>query len=303
MKSLLNKKVIFLLIIITLIIEGSIYFSKNTLKVTPTDLQGLANNNCLNIPELPDESVRLVTKIIDGDTFLIEGGYTVRMLNIDADERNYPCYEAAKNRLEELILNKEVKLEKGREDKDQWCRYLRYVISGETNINLELVKEGLVVARFSPNDIKYRKEIIQAEKEARENKRGCRWENLTKINLEEFNSEFGWQNLTTEKLGLKVIKACEAKKYLGKELIVEGKIVDTFRSKTNTIFLNFEQPYPHQCFTAVIFNSSQSQFVLNPEKYYLGKTVRVRGKIKEYQGRPEIILVASSQIEIGDKNF
>jgi endonuclease YncB( thermonuclease family) len=136
---------------------------------------------CENLPELTDGTIKLATKIIDGDTFLIEGGYSVRIFGVDADERGYPCYGPAKGRLEELILNKEVKLEKEKENFDQYCRYLRHVFVDGQNVSFELVKEGLAVARFSPENIKYREEISLAEKEARENKIGCKWGSVAKV--------------------------------------------------------------------------------------------------------------------------
>jgi len=196
MKDFLTKnKIIIAILLGAVMVAGAIYFSSEKNKaIFNKEIEQVApevgekNDNrelspsagaCQNIPELRDGALKLVTKIIDGDTFLIEGGYSVRILGIDADERDHPCYEAAKNRLEELILNKEVKLEKGTEDKDQWCRYLRYVFLNEKNVGLELVKEGLAVARFSA-DTKYQKEIAGAEKQAKENKIGCKWlpENL-----------------------------------------------------------------------------------------------------------------------------
>ena len=299
MKGFFEKNKIFLAIVIgALIIGAAIYFSsektdKETKEETPAE-------QCLNIPELSDEALKLATKIIDGDTFFIEGGYSVRILGIDADERGYPCYDAAKNRLEELILNKEVKLEKGSEDLDQYCRYLRYVFVDNQNISLELVKEGLAVARFSPEDVKYREEITQAEKEAKENKIGCKWGEKETKKEEETKTEYQWEKLTTEKLGFDVVGACQAGKYLGRELIVEGKVADTYHDlKSNTVFLNFEKAYPNQCFTGVIFSSDLYKFVQNPEDYYLGKTVRMMGEVKEYQGRPEIVLETPTQIEIG----
>jgi micrococcal nuclease len=313
---LVKNKTIIAILVGAAIIGGAIYLSgqKGNTIINKGNNQGVQeisgkNNqdessqggeaNCQNIPELPDGALRLATKVIDGDTFLIEGGYSVRILGIDADERDYPCYEAAKNRLEELILNKEVKLGKGVEDKDQWCRYLRYALLGNENISLELVKEGLAVARFSPEDIKYREEIAAAEKQAEENKIGCKWSG--QVLAEEGNEGAGlhWENLTAESTGLKVIGACQAGNYYGKEMIVEGKIASAYRSKTNTIFLNFGKAYPNQCFTSVIFSSDQYKFVDSPEKYYSNKTVRIKGEIKEYQGKPEIILKTPSQIEIG----
>lgn len=238
------------------------------------------------------EGQKLVTKVIDGDTVVVEGGYPIRLLGIDADEKGYPCYEAAKQRLEELVLNKKVYLESDKKDQDQYKRYLRYLILDNENINLKLVKEGLVIARLSPENVKYREEITAAEKEARENRIGCKWGGLEP-------NETQWSKLTSNITGLRVINACDARNYIGKEKIVEGQIVDGYKSRTNTVFLNFEKPYPNQCFTAVIFSSNLVNFPENPQNYYKGKIVRVRGIIKEYEGKPEIILKNSSQIEIG----
>lgn len=117
------------------------------------------------------------TCFIDGDTIVVEGE-SVRLLGIDADERGYPCYSAAKQRLEELVLNKEVGLESDADDKDQYSRYLRHIILDGKNIGLQLVEEGLAVARFYPENQKYKQEIVLAEKQAREAGIGCKWEGL-----------------------------------------------------------------------------------------------------------------------------
>jgi len=304
-----NKNVIAILVG-AVIIGGAIYVSGQKEKLTVNkennqevqEINDINNKNeslpinkvnCQNIPELANGAIKLATKIIDGDTFLIEGGYSVRILGIDADERGHPCYEAAKNRLEELILNKEVRLEKGAEDKDNWCRYLRYVFLDNKNVGLELVKEGLVVARSSSEDFNYQKEIATAEKLAKENKIGCKWS--TQSLVKEKMGEFKWEKLTTELTGLKVIGACQAGNHYGKEVIVEGKITSAYRSKTNTVFLNFEKSYPNQCFTGIIFSSDQYKFVSSPEKYYSEKIVRIKGEVKKYMGKPEIILKTPSR--------
>lgn len=117
-----------------------------------------------------------VTKVIDGDTIIINGE-SVRLLGMDTDERGYDCYKEAKERLEDLVLNKEVKLENDGKDRDQYKRLLRYVFIDEENINLKLVEEGLAIARFYENS-KYKEEILGAERYARENKIGCKWANI-----------------------------------------------------------------------------------------------------------------------------
>ncbi len=87
--------------------------------------------------------------------------------------------------------------------------------------------------------------------------------------------------------------------YISSEKIVEGKVVDAYRSRTNTVFMNFDKPYPNQCFTTVIFSSDLYKFPEGTEKYYEGKIIRVKGTIKDYNGKPEIILKDVSQIEVG----
>jgi micrococcal nuclease len=117
----------------------------------------------------------MVTRIIDGDTVVVEGGYHVRLLGMDADEKGSPCYAAARDRLGELVLDREVYLEADTQDTDQYDRYLRYLILDGGNVNLMMVQEGLAIARFYPENVKYREEITAAEKEAMDNRIGCKW--------------------------------------------------------------------------------------------------------------------------------
>lgn len=119
----------------------------------------------------------LVTKIIDGDTLVVEGGEHVRLLGIDTDEDGYPCYDAAKAALEKAVLNRWVLLESDVEDRDQYGRLLRWVWLNDTLVNFEQVRDGLAVARFY-GDLKYQEEIKAAEHEAIEGRIGCKWASL-----------------------------------------------------------------------------------------------------------------------------
>lgn len=93
-----------------------------------------------------------------------------------------------------------------------------------------------------------------------------------------------------------VIKWTDAVNHYGKYKTVEGKIVTT-KCLPKVCFLNFDKNYK-KSFTAVIFVSDIENFPPNPEKYYLNKIVQVSGVIKEYKGKPEMILSDTSQIEV-----
>ncbi|MEM5790717.1 MAG: thermonuclease family protein [Candidatus Aenigmatarchaeota archaeon] len=113
-----------------------------------------------------------VAKVIDGDTFELANGKKVRLLGIDAPEKNKYFYTEAKEKLKELIENKNVFLEVDATNSDSSGRLLRYVFVGNTFVNLEMVKQGFAsVYIFSPNE-KYSSQLLEAEEYARRNKFG-----------------------------------------------------------------------------------------------------------------------------------
>ena len=119
-----------------------------------------------------------VTRVVDGDTIEIEGGEKVRYIGIDTPETVDPrkpvqCFgvEASKKN-KELVEGKTVRLEKDITDRDKYSRALRYVWADDLFVNLELVKQGFANSYSYPPDIKYQKEFLAAETEAREAERG-----------------------------------------------------------------------------------------------------------------------------------
>ena len=96
--------------------------------------------------------------------------------------------------------------------------------------------------------------------------------------------------------GQKIVSWKDAHKYYGEYVTVEGTIVATYNSG-KACFLNFHPDYA-KYFTAVIFKSDFYKFPDAPEDYYLNKKVHVMGTIKQYQGKPEIILNGPSNIKI-----
>jgi len=117
----------------------------------------------------------LVTQVVDGDTITVEGGLRVRLIGIDAPERDEECYTEAKEYLKSMILHKEVDLEKDITDKDQYGRSLRYVWLGNKLVNAEIVRAGVAIAKQYDPDTKYQRIIADAEQEAIEKQVGCLW--------------------------------------------------------------------------------------------------------------------------------
>ncbi len=92
------------------------------------------------------------------------------------------------------------------------------------------------------------------------------------------------------------IPANAAKNYIGKYETVIGTDSQVYHSRGGTCFLDIDGDYPDNTFTAVIFKSDVKKFKDIDE--YEGKEIEVKGKIKEYKGKPEIILKSKSQIKI-----
>ncbi len=117
----------------------------------------------------------MVTKVIDGDTIIVEGGYRVRYIGIDTPE-TYPRMEAfgmeAWQANRQLVEGKEVRLEKDVSETDKYDRLLRYVYVDDTMVNAELVKLGLAEAKAYPPDTKYQNYLERLETEAKSAGRG-----------------------------------------------------------------------------------------------------------------------------------
>jgi len=139
---------IFLLVLAVFLIIFIKYTPENTNKPEVTPIE--ANISDKNISD------NYVIDVIDGDTFKLENKETVRLICIDSPEKGRKGYEEAKEFLTGMILDKEVRLEKDVDDKDEYGRLLRYVyvnMSGvEFFVNKQLVQEGYAgIFRYANN--------------------------------------------------------------------------------------------------------------------------------------------------------
>jgi len=115
----------------------------------------------------PQEAVYKIVYVVDGDTVEIASGERVRLIGIDSPERGQPYYSEARNKLMELVLNKEVRLEKDITDRDRYGRLLRYIYVGDLFINLEMARLGYANSYTYPPDVKYQNQILSAQQGAR----------------------------------------------------------------------------------------------------------------------------------------
>jgi len=143
---------------------------------TPSLISTPSNNT------LGTSTVVKVTRVIDGDTIEISGGQKVRYIGIDTPETvdpNQPtgCFgKEASLKNQELVLARQVRLEKDISETDRFGRLLRYVYLTENEkeimINEELVKLGFALSSTYPPDVKYQDLFNAAQSQARENNRG-----------------------------------------------------------------------------------------------------------------------------------
>ena len=95
------------------------------------------------------------------------------------------------------------------------------------------------------------------------------------------------------------VSPIDAYKFIGVEKTVCGTVASAtyaIRTKGRPTFLNLDQPYPKQIFTAVIWGSDRNKFQNPPESSFRGKRICVTGVIEEFRGKPEIIVRSPDQI-------
>lgn len=100
------------------------------------------------IPDISSYEVGTLLDVIDGDSIrvVIQGSiFEVRYIGIDTPEYNSDQRQAAVEAAEEnkkILSNSLVYLFKDQSETDKYGRLLRYVISNDKFINLELVRSG-----------------------------------------------------------------------------------------------------------------------------------------------------------------
>lgn len=122
----------------------------------------------------PDAVV--VTEVLDGDTLRVtDAGWeeTVRLVGINAPERNECWADQATAALVTLVEGRVVRLERDVSDRDRYGRLLRYVRSDTgQDVGGSLVDEGHAIARSYPPDTARDAEYRERQAAAQANGRG-----------------------------------------------------------------------------------------------------------------------------------
>ncbi len=271
--------------------------------------------------EISECNFQKVSRVIDGDTFMLSDGTRVRLIGVDTPETVDPRKDVqwfgreASKKLKEWIERGTVCLRQDidkTQDVDKYGRLLRYVwkyISEDTTadkdsaaegffVNAELIKQGYGFA-YTRYPFQYLEDFKQYERQARKNNRGLwdekkyqRWEKEVKKN-----------KIIAKTCGeVKTICPGDAINHIGEQKTVRFFIKKSY-DNGKTVFLNSKNNFTDpDNFTAVIFKKDKGKFMPEPADFYWGETVNITGIIKKYRGRAEIILKTSFQIKIYEKS-
>jgi endonuclease YncB( thermonuclease family) len=240
----------------------------------------------VGLPAGPEPAVRArVAEVVDGATFTLADGRTVRLAGLDvprpaagtrtaASRRDLVAAEA-KEALGRLVLGHDVALDVAARPVDRYGRMLAHVTAaGGRWVQAEMVTRGLARVAIFADERKGLAELLALEAAARDARRGL-WA------LSEY----------------RIVDADHAMRHLDTFQLVEGRVRHV-ELKSGRTYLNFGDDWRSD-FTILMPAAIRRQLAaagLDPSRYE-GKMVRVRGWIKSRNG-PLIELVQPEQIEV-----
>jgi micrococcal nuclease len=146
-------------------------FSTNLILVLGLTLSICGNVAQGQVQGLVQEAV--VAHVSDGDTVVLANGQKVRLLGIDAPEMEREGKPAdflahkSKKFLTDLVQGKPVRLEYDRLRYDRYGRTLAYLFLPDgTNVSREMVLQGLAHVYTVPPNMRFREELLSAQREA-----------------------------------------------------------------------------------------------------------------------------------------
>jgi endonuclease YncB( thermonuclease family) len=239
--------------------------------------------------ELTDGEDRTVTRIIDGETLLLDGGSEVRLIGALAprafdtagEATDWPLADRAREALEQLATGRTVRLAFAGRRTDRYARLLAHVFTGSGSDSIwlqgELLKKGLARAYAIQGNTACLAELVAHETVAREQASGLWGEAIYSVRSADD---------VTSLLRL-----------AGTYQIVEGKVSNAADVR-GTLYINFGEDR-RQDFTVVVRPQTRRTMVaagMKPEDLN-SRRIRVRGWI-ERRGGPMIDLPHPDALEL-----
>ena len=244
-----------------------------------------------------------VSRVLDGRTFLLDGGREVRLAAIEVpavppqslpqDPQALAAGMASKSALAELVTGTQVVLRRAEFPSDRYGRIMAYVtaVRGDSGISVqaELISKGLARMGDRVGNRDCAAELLRGENSARTAKLGL-WAESSYTPLQADRPE-----------GILAQR--------GRFALVEGNVVSVHESGA-TVYLNFGRHWSED-FSVTIRKRNEGSFTaanLDPKRF-AGRRLRVRGWIEARGGvsgspwrAPWIEAVYPEQIETADRN-
>jgi endonuclease YncB( thermonuclease family) len=226
-----------------------------------------------------------VVGVVDGDTVLLDDGWQVRLVGIQAPKlplgrknfNKWPLADEAKSVLEELLLDRDVTLAYGGQRVDRHGRRLAHLFLADgTWIQRELLAAGMARVYSFPDNRAVVAEMLAAEGRARRAGAGIWGDEWYAVRAPE-----------------------ETVRDIGSFQLVEGRVVDAADVR-GTVYLNFGADWRDDFTVKVTKRDRKSFDAAGFDLQALeGRIVRVRGWLDEYNG-PMINATHPEQIEVLD---
>ncbi len=239
-----------------------------------------------------------IASVVDGDTVVLKRAIgkgnlvsdRIRLVGIQAPKlplgrknfKTWPLADESKAALEKLTLGKKVRLSYGGRRMDRHGRLLAHLhLLDGTWLQGKLLASGMARVYSFPDNRAVIAEMLALEKQARQDKKGIWRHPFYRIH----------QHTTLDKSLGQLKNSFQ---------LVEGRIQDVAKMRKN-VFINFGENWRTD-FTITLKSRAMRLFdkaAFDPARLK-GKTVRVRGWIKSYNG-PMIEVTHPEQIEVLEK--
>lgn len=97
---------------------------------------------------------------------------------------------------------------------------------------------------------------------------------------------------------ISTLSAYDALYYVGDVRRVYGRVTDVFYAWENDEYILYFGPqFPYHDFSVIIPGHIAERYSRRPERFFTGANVAVTGLITAYDGKPEVLVRRSHQIE------